>query len=103
MNGLNSAEKAVRQELANPITQGNPEAWARLQLFLARLLLARLEITRRDRGERAGARAALASALDTLSEEGLRALGRTARQTLELVVSAMSDTGAKPDAPPKAD
>ena len=103
VNGLNSAEKALRQELANPITQGNPEAWARLQLFLARLLLARLEITRRDRGERAGARAALASALDTLSEDGLRALGRTARQTLELVASAMSDTGAKPDAPPKAD
>jgi hypothetical protein len=103
VNALNSAEKALRQELANPWTVRTPHSWARLQLFLARLLLARLEITRRDRGERAGARAALSSAVDTLSEDGLRALGRSARQTLERVSVAMSEPAPKPEPPPKAD
>jgi hypothetical protein len=75
------------------------ESWALLQLNLARLLLARLEITRKDRGERAGARAALSSALDVLSDHGLRSLGRSAVRTLELVDSAMRDTvGIKPAA-----
>ena len=102
VNALKSAEKALKQELANPLTVRNPHSWARLQLFLARLLLARLEITRRDRGERAGARSALSSAVDALSEDGLRALGRSARQTLERVSTAMSEPAAKPEPPPKA-
>jgi hypothetical protein len=102
VNALKSAEKALKQELANPWTVRNPHSWARLQLFLARLLLARLEITRRDRGERAGARSALSSAVDALSEDGLRALGRSARQTLERVSTAMSEPAAKPEPPPKA-
>jgi hypothetical protein len=102
VNALKSAEKALRQELANPWTVRNPQSWARLQLFLARLLLARLEITRRDRGERAGARSALAAAVDTLTEDGLAALGRSARQTLERVNSAMSEPGAQPEPPPRA-
>ncbi|MFM1960993.1 MAG: hypothetical protein RL588_2510 [Pseudomonadota bacterium] len=89
---LNSAEKAFRSELANASVVRDRESWALLQLNLARLLLARLEITRKDRGERAGARAALSSALDVLSDHGLRSLGRSAARTLELVDSAMRDT-----------
>lgn len=89
---LNSAEKAFRSELANASVVRDRESWALLQLNLARLLLARLEITRKDRGERAGARAALSSALDVLSDDGLRSLGRSAARTLELVDSAMRDT-----------
>ena len=96
---LNSAEKAFRKELANGLVVRDRESWALLQLNLARLLLARLEITRKDRGERAGARAALSSALDVLSDQGLRSLGRSAVRTLELVDSAMRDTvGIKPAA-----
>lgn len=86
---LNSAEKAYRSELSNEWIVRDREAWALLQLNLARLLLARLEITRKDRGERAGARSALSSALDVLSEQGLRALGRSAANTLKLVDSAV--------------
>jgi tetratricopeptide (TPR) repeat protein len=96
---LNSAERAFRKELANGLVVRDRESWALLQLNLARLLLARLEITRKDRGERAGARAALSSALDVLSDQGLRSLGRSAVRTLELVDSAMRDTvGIKPAA-----
>jgi hypothetical protein len=62
-----------------------------LQLNLARLLLARLDITRQDRGERTGARAALTSALDVLPEQSLRALGRPAAWTLDLVDAAIRD------------
>ena len=97
---LNSAEKAFRTELASASVVRDRESWALLQLNLARLLLARLDITRKDRGERAGARAALSSALDLLSDHGLKALGRSAAKTLELVDSAMRDTA---DFKPAAD
>lgn len=97
---LNSAEKAFRAELANAGIVRDRESWALLQLNLARLLLARLDITRKDRGERAGARAALSSALDVLSERSLRALGQSASRTLDLVDSAMQDA---PDIRPSAD
>lgn len=88
---LNSAEKALRSTLANASVVRDPESWSLLQLNLARLLLARLDITRQDRGERTGARAALNSALDVLPEQKLRALGRSAAWTLDLVGAAMRD------------
>ncbi|MFM8755164.1 MAG: hypothetical protein ACKODL_10855 [Phenylobacterium sp.] len=88
---LNSAEKALRSTLANASVVRDPESWSLLQLNLARLLLARLDITRQDRGERTGARAALNSALDVLPEQKLRALGRSAAWTLDLVDAAMRD------------
>jgi hypothetical protein len=86
---LNSAERALRSTLVSVSVARDPESWALLQLNLARLLLARLDITRKDRGERAGARAALSSALDVLSERNLRAMGRSASRTLDLVGAAM--------------
>jgi tetratricopeptide (TPR) repeat protein len=86
---LNSAERALRSTLVSVSVARDPESWALLQLNLARLLLARLDITRKDRGERAGARAALSSALDVLSERNLRAMGRSASWTLDLVGAAM--------------
>jgi len=89
---LNSTEKAFRLELASLSAVRDREAWALVQLNLARLLLARLEITRKDRGERTGARAALSSALDVLPDQGLRGLGKSAARTLELVDSAMRET-----------
>jgi len=93
---LNSAERAFRSTLVSVSVARDPESWALLQLNLARLLLARLDITRKDRGERAGARAALSSALDVLSERNLRALGRSASSTLDLVGAAMQDGGGLP-------
>jgi hypothetical protein len=89
---LHSAERAFRLELANASVIRDRDSWGLMQLNLARLLLARLEITRKDRGERSGARAALVSALDALSEAGLRGLGRSAARTLELVDLSMRDT-----------
>lgn len=94
---LNSAERALRTTLANASVVRDPESWSLLQLNLARLLLARLDITRQDRGERTGARAALASALDVLPKQKLRALGRSAASTLELVDAAIRDPN-RPDA-----
>jgi len=90
---LNSAEKAFRSTLVNVSVARDPESWALLQLNLARLLLTRLGITRKDRGERAGARAALSSALDVLSERRLRGLGRSASKTLDLLEAAMQNQG----------
>lgn len=90
---LNFAEKAFRSTLASASVARDPESWALLQLNLARLLLARLDITRQDRGERAGARAALSSALDVLSDRRIRSLGRAASKTLDLVDSAMQIRG----------
>ena len=90
---LNSAERAFRSTLGSVSVARDPESWALLQLNLARLLLARLDITRKDRGERAGARAALSSALDVVSERRLRTLGRSATKALDLVSEAMEERG----------
>lgn len=90
---LNSTEKAFRLELASLSSVRDREAWALIQLNLARLLLSRLEVTRKDRGERAGARTALSSALDVLPDHDLWALGKSAARTLELMDAAMRETG----------
>lgn len=96
---MNSAEKALRNELANIAVLKDRESWARVQLFLARLLLARLDISRKDRGERAGARSALSAAQDLLPESALTGLGRSAAQTLALVETALRDnSGLRPSA-----
>ena len=52
----------------------DPVAWALVQLHLARLYEARVEITGKDRGERASAVMALDAALDVFAEQGLRSL-----------------------------
>ncbi|HEX5379880.1 MAG TPA: hypothetical protein VFW47_14985, partial [Phenylobacterium sp.] len=60
---LDAAEAAFRIELSNMAAGRDPTAWALLQVNLARLYEARLEITGRDRGERAAAATALSAAL----------------------------------------
>ena len=57
--------------------------WALAQLHLARLYEARVEITGRDRGQRAAAMLALDSALDVFAEHGMRSLSAIAYDALE--------------------
>ena len=80
---LDAAEAAFRIELTNLSAGREPTAWALLQVNLARLYEARLEITGRDRGERAAAAPALSAALDVFSEQGLRSLSLVATEALE--------------------
>jgi len=61
----------------------NPTAWALLQVNLARLYEARMDITGVDKGERAAAATALSAALDVFSEQGLRSLSVIASDALE--------------------
>jgi len=66
---LDAAETAFRMELAGFAAGRNPVAWALLQVNLARLYEARLEITGRDKGERAAAVTALSAALDVFQNK----------------------------------
>ncbi len=79
---LDAAEAAFRIELSNMRPSRDPTAWALLQVNLARLYEARLEITGRDRGERAAAATALSAALDVFAEQGLRSLSVLASDAL---------------------
>ena len=82
LNVLDSAETAFRIELTAMSPGRDPTAWALLQVNLARLYEARLDITGRDRGERAAAATALNAALDVFAEQGLRSLSVIAADAL---------------------
>lgn len=83
LNVLDAAETAFRIELTAMSPGRDPTAWALLQVNLARLYEARLDITGRDRGERAAAAHALNAALDVFAEQGLRSLSIIASDALD--------------------
>lgn len=80
---LDAAESAFKIELTAITAKRDPAGWALLQVNLARLYEARLEITGKDRGERANAAMALSAALDVFGELGLRSLSVVAADALE--------------------
>jgi tetratricopeptide (TPR) repeat protein len=80
---LDAAESAFKIELTAITAKRDPAGWALLQVNLARLYEARLEITGNDRGERANAAMALNAALDVFGELGLRSLSVVAADALE--------------------
>ena len=80
---LDSAETALKIELSGLQPNRDPVGWALVQLHLARLYEARVEITGKDKGERAAAVLALDAALDVFAEQGLRSLSVMATEALE--------------------
>lgn len=80
---LDAAETAFKIELTSMAAKRDPSAWALIQVNLARLYEARLDITGRDNGERAAAAMALNAALDVFAEQGLRSLSLVASDALE--------------------
>ena len=80
---LDAAEAAFRIELSNLSAGREPVTWAMLQVNLARLYESRMEITGRDRGERAAATTALSAAHEVFTEQGLRSLSLLASDALE--------------------
>jgi hypothetical protein len=80
---LDAAEAALKTELANLKPRRDPVAWALAQMHLARLYEARMEITGKDRGERASGVIALDAALDVFADQGLRTLSVIASEALE--------------------
>ena len=80
---LDTAEAALKIELAALQPRRDPVAWALVQLHLARLYEARVEITGKDHGERAAAALALDAALDVFGDHGLRSLTIMASEALE--------------------
>ena len=94
---LDAAETAFRVELSALSPGRDPVGWALLQVNLARLYEGRLEITGRDRGERAAAATALSAALDVFAEQGLRSLSVVASDALERL-SAGPTSRARPAA-----
>jgi len=80
---LDAAEAAMKIELTNLRASRDPVAWALAQLHLARLYEARIDITGKDRGERASALVALEAALDVFGDQGMRTLTVMASEALE--------------------
>ncbi|HEX5263269.1 MAG TPA: hypothetical protein VFW13_07070, partial [Phenylobacterium sp.] len=80
---LDSAEAALKIEVATLQPRRDPVAWALAQMHLARLYEARVDITGKDHGERASAVLALDAALDVFGEQGLRSLSVMAGEALE--------------------
>ena len=80
---LDTAEAALKIELAGLQPRRDPVAWALVQLHLARLYEARIDITGKDHGERAAAVMALDAALDVFGEQGMRSLTIMATEGLE--------------------
>ena len=80
---LDAAEAAMKTELTTLQPRRDPAAWAVVQLHLARLYEARIDITGKDRGERAAAVTSLEAALDVFGEQGLRSLTIVASDALE--------------------
>ncbi|THD59103.1 hypothetical protein [Phenylobacterium sp.] len=80
---LDTAEAALKLELAALQPRRDPVAWALAQLHLARLYEARVDITGKDRGERAAGVLALDAALDVFGDHGLRSLSIMASEALE--------------------
>lgn len=85
---LDAAESAFKIELGAISAKRDPSAWALLQVNLARLYEARIDITGKDRGERAAAAMALNAALDVFGELGLRSLSVVATDALERLATA---------------
>ena len=84
---LDAAEAAFKIELTALSARREPAAWALLQVNLARLYEARIDITGQDRGERAAAALALNGALDVFAELGLRSLSVIATEALERIAT----------------
>ena len=80
---LDAAEAAFKSELSSGAHLRDPVAWALTQANLARLYETRMELTHRDRGERAAAAMAYGEALEVFSDRGLRSLADMAAQGLE--------------------
>jgi tetratricopeptide (TPR) repeat protein len=85
---LNAAEVAFKAELASGPHRSDPVAWAMLQVQLGQVYVTRLNLTGRDRGERAAAALAFQAALDVFGEEGLRSLSAIAAEGLERLAAA---------------
>lgn len=85
---LDAAEMAFKAELAATPGARDPAAWAVIQMNLARLYEARVDITGRDDGRLDRAATALASAFDIFAELGLRSLTDLAAQGLQRVKQA---------------
>ncbi len=82
-NVLDAAEAAFKSELAAAPHRNDPVAWAMLQVQLGQVYVTRLDLTGRDRGERAAAALAFQAALDVFGEQGLRSLAAIAADGLE--------------------
>ncbi len=80
---LDAAEAAFKIELSHRRAKVDPVSWALAQVDLARIYEARLDITGKDRGERASAALALQAALDVFAEEGLRSFTLIAIDAME--------------------
>jgi hypothetical protein len=80
---LDAAEAAMKIELSRRQGRRDPVGWALAQVQLARLYEARLDMTGRDRGERAAAVTALDAAFDVFAEHGLRSLTVVALDALD--------------------
>lgn len=80
---LDAAEAAFKIELSHRRAKTDPVSWALAQVNLARIYEARLDITGKDRGERASAALALQAALDVFAEEGLRSFTLIAIDAME--------------------
>ena len=80
---LDAAELAFKSELSAGNHLRDPVAWGLTQANLARLYETRMELTRRDRGERAAAAMAYGEALEVFSDRGLRSLADLAARGLE--------------------
>jgi tetratricopeptide (TPR) repeat protein len=87
---LDAAETAMKIELSRLQARRDPVTWALAQVHLARLYEARMDMTGRDRGERAAAVTALDAAFDVFAEQGMRSLTVVALDALERL---------RPDAP----
>ncbi|WP_334163807.1 hypothetical protein [Phenylobacterium sp.] len=89
---LDAAEAAMKIELAAARPGKDPVGWALAQLNLARLYEARIDITGKDRGQRAAAVTALDAALEVFGEHGLRSLAVAAQDALDRVRAGATRT-----------
>ncbi|HEY2708014.1 MAG TPA: hypothetical protein VGI95_08165 [Caulobacteraceae bacterium] len=80
---LDAAEAAFKGELIAGPHRTDPVTWAMLQIQLGQVYVTRLNLTHRDRGERAAAAMAFQAAQDVFGEEGLRSLTAIAAEGLE--------------------
>jgi hypothetical protein len=85
---LNAAEATFKTELEAGPHRTDPVTWAMLQVQLGQVYVTRLQLTGKDRGERAAAALAFQSALEVFSEEGLRSLSAIASDSLERLSAA---------------
>jgi len=89
---LDAAEAAFKIELSNEQASRDPVGWALAQVNLARLYEARMEITGKDKGERAAAAMALSAAFDVFAEQGLRSFSVIAVEGLERLRTGAAST-----------